>query len=219
MIRKLITVLFLTLAMTSLKAQALDLEYKGFYQRLEIIEDNELDKITMGFYLVDAYDRQRCEIQSALLFGPGITDRAIETGNDGRLMVPFDKKLYDGFAILRVNLQDPGQNCTLQMQIQVKDASKTAFSFAELSAYREQMQTLMDEFGGFLWFMMPDVQGLNLKLANDNSLSYIDETLQSALNCEQRQCTLAIDEGQTSSEMALQFSQPPIVISPWVAKD
>ncbi|TLU66345.1 DUF2987 domain-containing protein [Thalassotalea litorea] len=217
MIKKLTTSLLLALA--SIHAQAVDLEYKGFYQRLEVIEENELDQITMGFYLVDSYNRERCAIEDAFFFGPGISEMPADTGDDGKLIIPFDKKLYDRFAILRVNLEDPRQNCTLQMQIQVKDVSKTAFSFAELSAYREQMQTLMDEFGGFLWFMMPDVQGLNFKLVNDNSLSYIDETLQEALNCEQLQCTLAIDEGQTSSEMALQFSQPPIVISPWVAKD
>ncbi|QDP01190.1 DUF2987 domain-containing protein [Thalassotalea sp. PS06] len=217
MIRKFATLL--VMGLFSLSAQALDLEYKGFYQRLDIIEENELDKITMGFYLVDAYNRERCHIDKAFFFGPGVNEKEIDIAADGRLQIPYDKELYDRFAVLRVNLSDPAQNCTLQMQIQVKDNQKTEFSFAELSVYREQMQSLVDEFGGFLWFMMPDVQGLNLKVASDNTLSFIDDSLKSGFNCEDLQCTLLVEEELTSNRMALQFSQPPVVISPWISKD
>ncbi|WP_169303057.1 DUF2987 domain-containing protein [Thalassotalea mangrovi] len=221
MIKKLATTLLL--CSLGFSVQAVDLEYKGFYQRLEIIKDNELDEITMGFYLVDAQSRDRCAIDKAFFYGPNVDEQAIDIADDGRLQIPYDKKLYDSFAVLRVNQVDPGQNCTLQMQIQVKNKQKTEFTFVELADYREQMQDLVDEFGGFLWFMMPDVTGLNLNLNDARSISFVHQQLKSDLNCQQLQCTLKIeedvDETIHAKETALILSQPPVVISPWIAKD
>lgn len=216
-IKKCITASVLTLC--TFASQAVDLEYKGFYQRLDLIKENKLDKITMGFYLVDSYKRTRCDLVNATMLAQGKEPAQIEIASDGQLLVPLSRELYDKFALLRVKLKDEYQNCILQMQMQVKDKTKTDFSFSELALITKQMQELVDEFGSFLWFMMPNVNGLHIELSRAESISYIDDELKKSLKCEEGKCKLEIDEDNDSNKKAISFDLPPIVISPWIKDD
>lgn len=212
-------VLSFVLFIVSTLSQAVDLEYKGFYQRLKLIEDNQLNEITMAFYLVDSYHRTRCEINKATMLSKSNDNGDIQIGKEGQLMVPFSTSLYDDFALLRVDLKDQRQNCILQMQMQVKDKTKRKFSFADLALITSQMQELVDEFGGLLSFMMPNVQGLSLALANETDVVFINQALKSALNCQKDKCQLSVDVENESAANALIFEQAPVVISPWIQKD
>ncbi|WNC66915.1 DUF2987 domain-containing protein [Thalassotalea nanhaiensis] len=207
------------LSLTAFASQAVDLEYKGFYQRLDLIKENKLDHITMGFYLVDSYKRTRCELVDATMLAQGKEPAAIQIAEDGQLLVPLSRELYDKFALLRVKLKDEYQNCILQMQMQVKDKTKTDFTYSELALITKQMQELVDEFGSFLWFMMPNVNGLHIELSRPDSMSYVDGALKSSLVCEQEKCKLAIDQDNHSTEKAISFDLPPTVISPWIKDD
>ena len=51
--------LIAVVTMTSLVSHAVDLEYKGFYQRLDLIKEQQLEQITMAFFLVDYQTRVR----------------------------------------------------------------------------------------------------------------------------------------------------------------
>ncbi|WOH38487.1 DUF2987 domain-containing protein [Thalassotalea fonticola] len=207
------------LSLTAFASQAVDLEYKGFYQRLDLIKENKLDQITMGFYLVDSYKRTRCDLVSATMLAQGKEPEQVDIAADGQLLVPLSRELYDKFALLRVKLKDEYQNCILQMQMQVKDKTKTDFSFSELALITKQMQELVDEFGSFLWFMMPNVSGLHVELSRADSISYINEEFKSALNCQQDKCKLDINQKNQSNDMAISFDMPPQVISPWIKDD
>ncbi|KGK01616.1 DUF2987 domain-containing protein [Thalassotalea sp. ND16A] len=207
------------LAITSFSSLAVDLEYKGFYQRLDLIKENKLEKITMGFYLVDSYKRTRCEMEKATMLAQGTEPSAIAIADDGQLLVPYSRDLYDKFALLRVKLKDEYQNCILQMQMQVKDKTKSDFSFAELALITTQMQQLVDEFGSFLWFMMPQVSGLHIELSSPENIAYINEKLKPALVCEQEKCKLAIDADNQSNDKAISFDLAPKLISPWINKE
>ncbi|QBY05844.1 DUF2987 domain-containing protein [Thalassotalea sp. HSM 43] len=195
---------------------AVDLEYKGFYQRLNLIEENKLDKITMAFYLVDSYKRSRCVLSDAKMLNKNGQHDDIAIADDGQLLVPLSQSYYDNFAVLRVEQQDAGQNCILQMQMQVKDKQQKAFSFSELALITWQMQELVDEFGGLLSFMMPNVQGLHIDMKKADSLKYIDSSLRDALNCDGSVCKLLIDMDDKRDENAIEFSTPPVVVAPWV---
>ena len=81
-----------------------------------------------------------------------------------------------------------------------------------------QMQELVDEFGGFLWFMMPDVVGLSIELQEKDSISYIAPALESQLICVDNKCQLPIDVENSSTDKAIEFKQAPVVISPWIEK-
>ncbi|MDN3651401.1 DUF2987 domain-containing protein [Thalassotalea ponticola] len=197
-------------------AQAVDLEYKGFYQRLNLIEENQLDKITMGFYLVDAHSRQRCQLSKATMLNKSGNHDDIAIGADNQLMVPLSKSYYDNFSVLRVEQQEARQNCILQMQIQAKDKTQVRYSYSELAELKQQMQTLVDEFGGFLSFMMPDVIGVHIDMVTSSGVMYVGDDLGTALQCEQTVCKLAIDESYQSNDIAIEFSQPPTVIAPWI---
>lgn len=207
------------LSLTAFASQAVDLEYKGFYQRLDLIKENKLDQITMGFYLVDSYKRTRCELVSATMLAQGKEPEQVDIGADGQLLVPLSRELYDKFALLRVKLKDEYQNCILQMQMQIKDKTKTDFSFSDLALITTQMQELVDEFGSFLWFMMPNVNGLHVELSRAESISYINEEFKNALHCEQDKCKLDIDQDNHSDDKAISFDLPPKVISPWIKDD
>ena len=94
------------LVMSAANVSAVDLEYKGFYQRLDLIKENKLDQITMGFYLVDSYKRTRCPLVDATMLSKGEEPANIEIADDGQLLVPFSENLYDNFAVLRVKQKD-----------------------------------------------------------------------------------------------------------------
>ena len=170
------------LSLVSLSSQAVDMEYKGFYQRLDLINDNELDKITMAFYLVDYQTRERCELSKATMLAKDMSAMDIDIAADGELLVPYSEDLYDKFAFLRVEQAKPHQNCTLQMQIQGKDKTKTNYSYAELAFLTEQMQDLVDGFGSFLWFMMPNVTGLHISLTSTDDIAFIADDLKAGLS-------------------------------------
>ncbi|OUS26361.1 hypothetical protein A9Q98_10975 [Thalassotalea sp. 42_200_T64] len=209
----------LSVSLFSITCFAVDLEYKGFYQRLDLIKENKLDQITMGFYLVDSYKRTRCEMEKATMLAQGTEPSDIAIADDGQLLVPYSRDLYDKFALLRVKLKDEYQNCILQMQMQVKDKTKRDFSFAELALITSQMQQLVDEFGSFLWFMMPQVSGLHIELSSPENIAYINEKLKPALVCEQEKCKLAIDNENQSFDKAISFDLAPKIIAPWIKDD
>ncbi|TRX56967.1 DUF2987 domain-containing protein [Thalassomonas sp. M1454] len=208
-----------SLATLSANCFAIDIEYKGFYQRLDKIKDENLDQISMGFYLVDYHSRARCELNKATMLGRDLTPTNIEIADDWQLLVPHSEEMYDKFAFLRVEQKNEMQNCTLQMQIQAKDKTKTSYTFNELALLTEQMQELVDSFGSFLWFMMPNVSGLHISQANESNISFINDELKQGLSCQLTKCNLRIDTEQKSDEIALSFSQAPEVISPWIEKD
>ncbi|MEW6999478.1 DUF2987 domain-containing protein [Colwelliaceae bacterium BS250] len=207
------------LSLVSLSSQAVDMEYKGFYQRLDLINDNELDQITMAFYLVDYQTRDRCELSKATMLAKDMSAMDIDIAADGELLVPYSEDLYDKFAFLRVEQAKPRQNCTLQMQIQSKDKTKTEYSYAELALLTAQMQDLVDGFGSFLWFMMPNVAGLHISLTSTDDIAFIADDLNTGLNCTDNKCNLAVDMDNESTNKAISFAPAPMVISPWIADD
>lgn len=213
----LISVLFVF----STVSHAVDLEYKGFYQRLKLIEDNKLNAITMGFYLVDSYHRTRCELTKATMLSKDQAPSDIQIGVHGQLLVPFSQTLYDNFALLRVSQKDERQNCILQMQMQVKDKSKRQFSYSELALVTYQMQELVDEFGGLLSFMMPDVHGLSIALVNETDIEFIDHELKADLLCKLEKCQLRVNhnKNQDNDATAIIFKHAPVVISPWIKEN
>ncbi|MDG1733892.1 MAG: DUF2987 domain-containing protein [Thalassotalea sp.] len=208
-----------SLATLSANCFAIDIEYKGFYQRLDKIKEEKLEQISMGFYLVDYQTRERCELNKATMLGRDFTPTDIVIADDWQLLVPHSEEMYDKFAFLRVEQKIERQNCTLQMQIQAKDKTKTSYSFKELALLTEQMQELVDSFGSFLWFMMPNVSGLHITQNNAENISFISDELKQGLSCELNKCNLRVDTEQESNEEAIRFQQPPEVISPWIEKD
>ncbi|WP_371379056.1 DUF2987 domain-containing protein [Thalassotalea aquiviva] len=208
----------LAMLVTPMSAIGLELEYKGFYKRLKLINDNELDLITMGFYLVDNHTRQRCELKNVRALAKGMPAQNVDIGIDNQILVPYSQAHYDNFGYLQVQQQDPRQDCTLQMQIQFKDKEQKAFSFNDLTQVKEQMQELVDEFGSFLWFMMPNLQGLHFELDANNHLDFVDPSIKSLLQCSATTCQLALPEEFDATDIALEFNQPPLVIAPWMEK-
>ncbi len=206
-------------AMTSSLSHAVDLEYKGFYKRLDLIKEEKLEQITMAFYLVDYQTRVRCSLISATMLASDLEPVNIEIEQDGQLLVVLSKELYDKFAFLRVKQADERQNCTLQMQIQAKDKTKIEYSFAELALITKQMQDLVNSFGSFLWFMMPDVNGLHFIIADNNNIEFIAEELKPGLSCTLNKCNLLITADNQLEQRALLFKYPPQFISPWIAED
>ncbi|WP_371185343.1 DUF2987 domain-containing protein [Thalassotalea maritima] len=208
--------LLLSLGLFASSVQAVDLEYKGFYQRLTLIEENNLDKITIGFYLVDSYTRERCPLTGAKMLKRDGSKDPIDIAADGQLMVPLSQQYYDEFALLRVEQSDDRQNCILQMQMQARDKQQTEFSYQQLATITWQLQELVDEFGGFLSFMMPDVQGLHIQLQNQQDVAYIASDLKQQLSCEQDKCQLLMKQNDEREQTAIRFAKPPVVISPWI---
>lgn len=211
--------LIFPLLFLSVFAHAVDLEYKGFYKRLDLIADNELNLITMGFYLVDSHSRQRCKLTKATMYAKDERAQNIEIAEDGQILVALSEELYKKQAFLRVVQQDEFQNCTLQMQIQAKDKAKRTFNFKELAEITSQMQELVDDFGSFLWFMMPNVQGLHINIESKEQIVYIAPVLAKKLNCQEKECKLAIDLQSLNSDKAIEFRKAPIVIAPWISED
>ncbi len=209
-------IFLLSLCLLPLTATAVDLEYKGFYKRLDLIKENNFDLITMGFYLVDTHNRSRCKLTKATMFSKGERAQDIQIADDGQMLVPLSEELYKKQAFLRVTQDDERQSCTLQMQIQAKDKQQTAFTYKQLSNITWQMQELVDEFGSFLWFMMPNVQGLHINIENPSQISFVDIALKPSMSCTNQECKLKIDTENQSEEKALEFISAPIVIAPWI---
>lgn len=136
--------------LTALNAQALELEYAGFYNYLKEANHHQYNLVRPAFYLTSKA-KNACQIQNAQIrtlqtHYPLVVDRG-----SGEFFVPYDKRLKDSRATLWF---DASEHCKLNVAV-IADAEGKHFSTQSLSEMAEQIDALMSDYAGTVSFLMP----------------------------------------------------------------
>ncbi len=196
-------------ATLAVPAQALNLEYGGFYDRLKIVNKTDYPLVTMAFYLNHRERREPCVIESGSIVDRGAT-LPLTIGPRQEMLVPFDAALKDHKAVLSVEVQDEAQ-CDFAMQLRYSDATQQRFSEQDWQAMVTQFDGVLKRFAGFPFrWLQPDVSGVVVKLAEGSQVTPARWQAD-----ESGRLTLRLSELQGE---AVSFSEPPIWISPYIER-
>ncbi|MBY5991618.1 DUF2987 domain-containing protein [Ferrimonas balearica] len=195
-------------ALLSVPAQALNLEYGGFYDRLKVVNKPEYPLVSMAFYLNHRERREPCVIQGGQIHNKGQI-LPLTVGPRQELLVPFDPELKDNKAVVSLEVAEETQ-CDFAMQLRYSDSAQTEFTAADWQAMIGQFDAVLKRFAGFPFrWLQPDVSGVVIKLADGTVVRPQGQPLSG-------DGTLTLT-GQ-ALEDRLQFSQPPLWISPYIER-
>ncbi|GAA4885603.1 DUF2987 domain-containing protein [Ferrimonas pelagia] len=203
----------LALAMTPTTAQALILEYAGFYDRMKVVNKTDYPLVTLAFYLNHRQQGHPCVIRQAELIHK---EMRLPVGISPRyeLLLPFDPKLKLDKAVLALSVDDESQ-CDFAMQLRFSDPLQQAFSGAELDQLASQFDAVLKRFAGFPFrFLQPDVSGVVVQLAPDSLMT--DQRHVSQRGDAQGRITLT--QQQLVELETLRFSEPPLWIGPYIER-
>ncbi|TKB57274.1 DUF2987 domain-containing protein [Ferrimonas aestuarii] len=166
----------LTLGAASMSAQALTLNYKGFYDRMKPLYQGEINQLTLGFYFNHRLEKRPCEIKSGFIQGR-YGKLPLLVSDEQQLLLPYDINLRNNSATITVELEDEPQ-CDFAMQIQAQLWGQTHYTKPQLVELQQQMNLLMEEYAGvgFGW-MQPKVVGLTFNFDGKEAVEVKPESL------------------------------------------
>ncbi|TKB50509.1 DUF2987 domain-containing protein [Ferrimonas sediminicola] len=154
----------------SFSAQALTLDYKGFYDRLDKLYQPGINRLKLVFYFKDRETGAPCRVNAGRILRHE-TAQPLLVGQQQQLLLPFDRDLRQNAAVIQVALENEPR-CDFAMQIQAETLDQTRFSGDQLAEIRDQMNRLMRSYAGvgFGW-LQPEVKGVTLSLVEGTKVS------------------------------------------------
>lgn len=148
-------------------SEALHLDYKSFYSHLKKLDSEELTHLQFAFGFQHVTNGALCTIPS-LYIHTDKQDIDIPVDARQRFVLPTEKALQLAQAKVVVELLEPANQCDLSVQLEVgKSQLPTQIRAHDLQRYLGQFALFFDEMGGFLSFMMPSPEGINIYIKDD----------------------------------------------------
>ena len=191
---------------------SLILNYDGFFDRLDDLDEPEYADITLGFYFRKLGSQQPCGIRSAVIKSQS-DERNVYFYPSGEVILPFDKQLDMDKAKLIIEKIDASQ-CGLDMRLETKAVLSATIPKAQVLRYIKTFDLALDEMGGMMAFMMPDVAGITFLAAEDKPLQFNNSGIG---RCDAFGCTLMLTE-LDKLDQALIFNYQPNKAVPYIAK-
>jgi len=197
----------LCLCTSSLQAETVSLEYKGFYDRLKQVNKGNYQLVEVAFSvpLLPNCHIERGTISSELNSTP-LTYTAAQ-----RLFIPFDEALKDQRALVNLEFEGKAEGCAIAMQVRAKQ-TLTTYDKARLEQIASEMDDLLGAMQGFpMRYFKDPIAGLNFEFAQDQAVTVTIDGREQQLSSNFQ---LTIE--QLNRLTSLQFSHAPSVLSPWV---
>ena len=157
-----IFILFLSFIMSA-HAGELRLDYSSFYSHLRKIDDEQLRSLEFAFGFVNVRTGELCTPQNALVHTDK-KDIPVSVNEQKRFVLPTEKALKLAKAQVHIQLAEANNQCDLSVLLQVKpELLQDGVDAQELQSYFVAFEEFFHKMGGFLSFMMPSPEGLNLK--------------------------------------------------------
>lgn len=181
LLRSFIVVNSILLALTS-SAKALDnelvVEYKSFYNHARQINNEEMNALQFAFGFVDIRSEKLCEIKQARISTEKVQIPLL-ISDEYRFTVPVERALRLADAKVILLLEQATNVCDMSVQLETKpEFLKNQYSEQELEMLFTQYEEFFDDMGGFLSFLMPSVEGLNIYFKDQT----INQDMQNGLN-------------------------------------
>lgn len=185
-------------SVASTLAETLSVEYKSFYSHVKQLYKDELDALQFAFGFIDVRTKSLCKINEARIS----TDKKqipLEVSAENRFTIPSEKALRLANAIVIVDLELAANLCDMSVQLETKpEYLKQAYTQQDLLTLNSQYEIFFDNMGGFMSFMMPDVEGIKL-VFSDNA----NHTLENGLMINNGVLTLKTQELEQLKTLSL----------------
>lgn len=192
----------------SVYADMLPVEYKGFYSHLRKLKGDELNALQFAFGFKNVQSDKLCNINRAVI----ITDKKdipVSVSPANRFTLPTERALRLADAIVLIDLQEAHNQCDMSVQLETKaEYLKMQYQQEELQMLFMQFDSFFDEMGSFLWFLMPDLESINLVFETTETTVILDDTLSI------KNGILSLSQSQIEQLSTLTLPMKPIRISP-----
>ncbi len=196
----------LIVAVTSVQAAPISLEYQGFYQRLKEVNKGNYPLIEIAFSVPN---KDLCHVKSGTLttekesFPLTITDQQ-------RIFLPYDSKLKSDRALVNLEIEGPSDNCSIAMQVRAKNTKKS-YSQSEVVEIQAEMNRMLYDMQGFpMRYFSDDISGLNFEFSADDKVLVSIDGKEQIVSGKFRLSSQKIE--QLSK---IEFNTKPLVVSPW----
>lgn len=194
----------------SVASDELVLNYDGFFDRMDDLNEPEYQGVKLAFYFVDK-NNVACEIESAEL-KTKLDRMEIYTLPSGEILLPFDEKLDQDKAHIVIKTKQANE-CGLNMRLESNQLLSAELSKKELIELHEKFSKALDDLGGMMSFMLPPVIGLTLEGNAEQQLKALNND---EITCSNNVCRVQATSLENVS--SLQFNLAPSKITPWIGK-
>ncbi len=189
------------------QTETISLEYKGFYDRLKQANKGDYQLVELAFSVPKLAN---CHIQSGSISSE-LNSNPLTFTEAQRLFIPFDENLKEQRALINLVFNGSAEGCGIAMQVRAKQTT-TTYDKPLLRQIATEMDALLGTMQGFpMRYFRKPIAGLYFEFAPEQTVVV---TLNGQAQTLSGRFQLSVEE--LASVSALQFSQAPKVLSPWV---
>ncbi|QIR14562.1 DUF2987 domain-containing protein [Shewanella aestuarii] len=190
-------------------ADTVSLEYSGFYDRLKRVNKNSYPNAELVFSVpLD----DNCKILSGSITTES-QNYPLTYTKQQQIFLPFDAGLKSDRGLVNIEVAGDASQCAIAMQVRGKTIL-THYSHNQLQRILDDMNGLLDALQGFpMKYFRKPLSGLTFEFSRDNQQDLtmkVDGVSQTISN------KMTFTTEQVNYVKQIEFSQPPIMISPWV---
>lgn len=150
-------------------AGELVVEYKTFHSHVKKLNSEDTNALQFAFGFLNIHTKSLCKIESARI-STQKKQIPLAVSPENRFTVPNEKALRQADAKVILVLKEASNICDISVQLETKpEYLKDIYTKQDLQYLYEQYQAFFNEMGGFMSFMMPQVEGITFQF-NDTSL-------------------------------------------------
>ncbi|GAB54996.1 hypothetical protein GPUN_0861 [Glaciecola punicea ACAM 611] len=174
-----LTIVIMSLsASKTAKSEELQVAYKTFYSHVKKLDSQETNALQFAFGFMNIRTKSLCQINSARIS----TEKQqipIEITPEYRFTLPSERALRLADAVVILDLTEPSNICDISVQLETKpEHVKSSYTSQELDLLYDQFATFFDDIGGFMSFMMPEVDGLTIQFKDKNLTAALSNGMQ-----------------------------------------
>jgi hypothetical protein len=162
------------------------LNYDGFFDRLEDLNESEYQDIKLAFYFMNQQG-DACPVKSVRL-QTQLNKMEVYYLPSGEILLPFDHQLDADKAAIVIEKADD-QICGLNMRLESVILLDKDVDVTKAKSLISTFDLALNDLAGMMSFTLPDVVGISFKAAADETLT-INNMI--AGECKLNSCTLSL---------------------------
>lgn len=188
----------------------MQLNYDGFFDRMDDLDEPEYVDIKLAFYFNRLNSNVACPIRSAKLITK-LKSMEVYYLEDGEVLLPFDEQLDMDKAKLLIET-DRGLECGLNMRLENSFLLERTLPRDKLVALTQTFHDALKDLGGMMSYFVPDVSGVTLVVKPNAKLKLLNDA---NADCRDNICRISLKHLKSLDE-ELVFNQAPHKILPYI---
>jgi len=189
------------------------LNYDGFFDRLEDLDEAEYQDIKLAFYFMNQ-SGEACPVKSVKL-QTKLKQMEVYNLPSGEILLPFDHQLDADKAAIVIEKQDE-QLCGLDMRLESVILLDKDVDVIKAKSLVATFDLALNDLAGMMSFTLPDVVGVTFKSEVNQVLSITNEKIG---KCELNRCTVTLAELsslQEQKQKTISFSRSITKVVPFI---